>query len=93
MHFPSLIQRACGPRDNITSHPDAAVGKINEAEIACLKDLNLNKLSACEFSAQRLHDWVTPPQPQEGFTGTIKHPPHSLLARHALTSPQNKLGP
>ena len=56
MHHPYLIQRAHTPAENLTSHPDATVGNINEEAIACIKDLHLNDLLACDFSAQHLHD-------------------------------------
>ena len=42
MHCPSLIQRAFIPVDNLTSRPDATVGKMKEAAIVGFKGLHLN---------------------------------------------------
>ena len=56
MHYPSLIQHAGTPVDNVTSQPDTAVDKINEAAILGFKFLRLNELHACDLSAQHLHD-------------------------------------
>ena len=42
MHFPSLIQRACIPEENITSHPDFTFGKMKEAAIVGFKVICIN---------------------------------------------------
>ena len=45
--------------DNLASHPDAIVDKMNEAAIAGFKGLHLDELHAYGFSDRHLHDWVT----------------------------------
>ena len=59
VHFLSLIQRAYTPADNLTSHPDATVGKMKEAAIVGFKGLYHNELHSCDFSAQCLHYLAT----------------------------------
>ena len=51
IHYPSLIKLVCTPAKNLTSHPEASFGKINEAEIVGFKGLHLNELHALDFSA------------------------------------------
>ena len=47
----SLIKRNYTPADNLTSHPEAKVGKINEAEIWGFKGVHLNEIHALDLSA------------------------------------------
>ena len=56
IRFPSLIQRAYIPIDQLTSHPDTTVVKTKEVVIAGFKCFYFNKLHACNFSTQFLRD-------------------------------------
>ena len=67
MNCPSLIQRTYTPTENLTSHPDTTVDKINESAIVDFKYLHLKELHALDFSTQHLHDWATQISPNTGI--------------------------
>ena len=51
MHFTSLVKCEHTPTDNLTSHLEANVDKINKAAIVGFKGLHLKELNTLEFSA------------------------------------------